>query len=140
MKKAQLMSQPFYYIFVIIVIAMILIFGFNLINNLIKTQEKAKFIQFKTDFKGSVENVYVQNPGTKISFSLLVPKDLNKVCFEKIQNTVEVSSDSEYFISFNEDRLTHNKQNPYCIKASGKKIGFSLENKILNSKTYIEIS
>lgn len=140
MKKAQLMSQPFYYIFIIIVIALILIFGFNMINNLIKTQEKAKFIEFKTDFKSSVESVYVKNPGTKISFSLLLPKDAGKVCFEKSQNTVKISSDSKYFASFNEDKLTHNKPNPYCIKAIGQKLNFILENKILNSKTYIEIS
>ena len=139
MKKAQLMNHPFYYIFVVIVIALIFIFGFRMISNLIKLQEQGKFVEFKVELKKAVDNVYVQNPGTKISFLLTFPKDAKEVCFEKFNTYSKLSSDSKYFISFNMDNLTHNKQNPYCIKIKNQQLSFALENKILNDKTVVEI-
>ncbi len=140
MKKAQLMSQPFYYIFVVIVIALIFVFGFNIINNLIKAQEQSKFIQFKTDFNNIVDNVYSKSPGTKISSSLLLPKDAKKVCFNQFPDYTRVSSDSIYSISFTNNNLVHNKDNPYCINVKAQEVTFTLENKVISDKSIVEIS
>ena len=137
MKKAQLMSQPFYYIFIVIVIALVLIFGFNLINKLQNTQEKAKFIQFKTDFNQDINNVYLQNPGSRSSFSLLLPEDVKQVCFKTNNLITKISSsESNYFQSFNVDNLVSNN---HCIKIINNRLSFTLENKIVNQKTIVEI-
>lgn len=141
MKKAQLMSQPFYYIFIIIVIALIFLFGFNVITKLQYTQEKSKSILFKTDFQQAVNNVYSQNPGTKLFFSLQLPKDSKEICFQRFLTYSKVSSDSRYFQSFDVNNLVHNNQeNTFCIKTKNEKLSFNLENKIMNDKTVVEIS
>ena len=61
MKKAQLMAHPFYYVFVLIVVVLILIFGMDIIGKLKNTQEKSKFVSFKIDFENNVDNVYLKN-------------------------------------------------------------------------------
>ena len=139
MKKAELMSQPLYYVFVMIVIAMVLYFGFTVITKLGETKEKANFIQFKTDFQSSVSNIYSLNPGSKNSYSLLLPKDAKQVCFKKFADYSKISSDSKYFQSFDVNNLVSN-QNSYCIDIKNQKISFTLENKIFNGKTLVEIS
>ena len=139
MKKAELMSQPLYYIFIIIVIALILYFGFNLIGKLKDTQEKAVWIQFKTDFGSAVENVYSKNPGTRISNDLLVPKDSTKVCFQEFTDNDKVYSDSLFSTSFNVNNLIHD-ENPYCINVKSQRIEFTLENTVLNNEKVVIIS
>ena len=140
MNKAQLMSQPFYYIFVIIVVALVLLFGFNMIKNLLETQEKSTFIQFKFDLESAINNVYNANPGTKLTYSFLLPKDASEVCFEKVSDGTRTRADSVYSQSFLNEKLTHNKANPYCIKVVNKNINVVLENKIINSKSLVELS
>ena len=139
MKKAQLTAQPFYYIFIMIVIAMILVFGFRIINNLRETQEQTKFVQFKTDLQASVNSVYLKNPGTKISYSSLLPKDVKQVCFKDFTTYTEVSAKSEFFLTFQVDNLIPKFDN-YCLQAKAGKLDFTLENKILNRETIVEIS
>ncbi len=137
MKKAQLMSQPFYYIFIIIVIALVLVFGYRMINNLLNLQEQSKFVQFREDFKKEVNDVYTKNPGTRISQELLIPKDLKEVCFKQFQTYTKVSASP--YNSFNVDSLIPLNDN-YCLKVNNNKLSFTLENKILNQKTIVEVS
>ncbi len=134
------MAQPFYYIFIIIVIALILIFGYSTIKKLQETQERAKFIQFKSDLNNNINNVYLKNPSTKISFSLIVPKDAKQICFDKISQSTKVSSNSKYFNDFNNNNLVHDLNNPYCINVKNEKISFTLENKVINDKTFVSVS
>ena len=139
MKKAQLMSQPFYYIFIIIVIALILYFGFNLIGKLRETQERATWAEFKIDFEKDLENVLLKNPGTKITSTILVPKDATKVCFQEFTDNDKVYSDSLFSTSFNVNNLIHD-ENPYCINVKSQRIEFTLENTILNNEKVVIIS
>ncbi|MEK6932350.1 MAG: hypothetical protein AABW56_00985 [Nanoarchaeota archaeon] len=140
MNKAQITAQPLYYIFIIIVVALVLLFGFNMIRNLLETQEKSTFIQFKTDIESAIDNVYNANPGTKLTYLFLVPKDTSEVCFEKVSEGTRVRADSIYSQSFLNEKLTHNKANPYCVRVVNKKINVIMENKIIDSKSIVELS
>ena len=139
MKKAQLMAQPFYYIFVIIVIALIFLFGFNIINKLQETQERTKFTEFKIDFSSKVEYIYALNAGSRLTYTLILPKDVKKVCFtydlSNLKTKVEL--DSKYGNDFYVDKLIIN--NNYCIQAKNNKLDFALENKILDGKTIVQL-
>ena len=138
MKKAQLMAQPFYYIFVIIVIALIFIFGFRIINNLINLQEQSKFVQFKLDLENNVKYVYTLNPSSRVTYNLILPKDVNEVCFKNFQEYSKVYSASRNFQNFDVNNLIP-IQDDYCIKTKDQKLSFTLENKIIDNKTRIII-
>ena len=134
MKKAQLMAHPLYYVFVLIVVVLILIFGMDIIGKLKNTQEKSKFVEFKIDFENNIDNVYLKNPGTKISYELSLPIDVKEVCFN---DNGEVKASSEYFQTFYVDKL---RTSVNCITVKNNILKFTLENKIVDGETIVEIS
>ena len=142
MKKAQLMSQPFYYIFIVIVIALIFLFGFNIINNLIKLNENAKYVTFKTDFEQAVNDMYYKNPGSIINYTknsnhkpLVLPKDVKEVCFIK-NGLTRVKASSLYFREFSVNNLVPEID---CIKSQSNSLSFTLENKLINNEIKVVI-
>jgi hypothetical protein len=54
MKKGQLLSQPFFYIFAIVVIGLILIFGFRYVNKLLETGCEVEILKFSSDVQKQV--------------------------------------------------------------------------------------
>jgi hypothetical protein len=146
-------SQVFYYIFAVIVISLIFLFGYQQIIRLQGLNEKANFAVFKNDFQDAVKNIYYKNPGSIITYSinsankpLILPKDVKKICFKKINNNSEVKADSKYFITFVVDNLIPEQgvnlkleNNEYCSKITDSKFSFTLENKVINQQTLIYI-
>jgi hypothetical protein len=154
MKKRGMLSEPFYYIFVIIVIALIFVFGYQQLSKLQNLNEKAKFITFKTDLKNAVNNIYYKNPGSIAIYSstsenkpLTMPKDTKKICFKKLNNVALVNSDSQYFTSFEINNLIPEEgtnlkidSGEYCANIKNSRFSFTLENKVVNKeiKVYIK--
>ena len=141
MKKAFLMAQPFYYIFAIILIALILFFGYNVINNLINLNEQGKFVTFKSDLTKTVNDIYYKNPGSIIQYSktsthkpLLLPRDVKEVCFT---SDGKVTAKSKYFQEFTVENLVPIVN---CITTINNELSFILENKIINNKIKVEIN
>ena len=153
MKKRGILQQPFYYIFAIIVLTFIFLFGYQQITKLKSLEEQAKFITFKSDFGEAIENIYYKNPDSIIIYSqnsrnkpLTLPNDSAKIFFKKSNEQTLISSDSKYFISFYLDSIdlkegTNLKleNNEYCAKLKNSQFSFTLENKIQDGKTIIEI-
>lgn len=147
------MSQVFYYIFAIVLISLILLFGYQQIIRLQNLNEQAKFITFKTELQNAVNNVYYKNSGSIITYSidsankpLILPKDAKKICFKKLGNNAEVSSDSKYFTSFIIDNLIPEQgnnfkleNNEYCLTLKNSRFSFTLENKIISRETLVYI-
>jgi|SRR3989344_724674 len=94
MKRGQLLSQPFTYIFAILVIGMILIFGFRYVNKLLETGCQVEILDFSSDvqkkvnqlsslsFGSSYECSLVNSPGqsgNKCEF--IIPKGVKGICF-----------------------------------------------------------
>ncbi len=137
--KKGIASQVFIYIFVMIVIAMILLFGFRQISNLNNLSEKSTYISFKSDFMKAVDDVYYLNKGSVLLFSedsrnkpLYVPKDIKKICFEG--NIVKF--DSQKYNNFAVDNL----QGSECINIIDGKLRFRLENTIEDGNVIVKIS
>ena len=82
MKKGQVIGQPFVYIFAIIVIALILFFGFRMISNLINFEEDVDYADFLNNFDNEINIVYAESFGsTKSLESLRVPDEVTEICF-----------------------------------------------------------
>ena len=146
-KRGMLQQQVFYYILGAVMISLILFFGYQQIVKLTGFNEQANFVKFKTDFQDALNDIYYKNPGSTAIYSLtstnkplLLPRDVKEVCFEKENNNIRVKADSEYFTSFIvENLITKDIQAKYCIKTVNSRLSFTLENKIVNGKTIIEI-
>ncbi len=74
MKKGQLLSQPFTYIFAILVIALIFVFGFNLITKLKTTTCGVENVKFETELKNEIERVYSVGFGGSSNLCALVSR------------------------------------------------------------------
>ena len=134
MKKGT-SSQVFIYIFLVIVMALILFFGFKQIAGLSKLSDESNYVVFKNDFSDAVNNLYYKNKGSTNVFSstsrnkpLGLPKGINEVCF----NEGEVSLVPENYGKFEVENLDGN----LCIKSLRDALNFKLE----NMGTFVEIS
>ncbi|HLC85835.1 MAG TPA: hypothetical protein VJG30_00920 [Candidatus Nanoarchaeia archaeon] len=104
MKKAQLLSQPFFWIFAIVVMGIILIFSWNAIRDLVGFGEKVGTVKLIEDIKNEVEEIAKSFPGTSIECALtrragssdneceiIAPSDLKGMCFVDTNSPVDFS-------------------------------------------------
>jgi len=80
MKKAQVQTQAFIYIFAIIVVSLILIVGVRAIFSFKKDTEKISLVNFQTDIKTRIAGVAAEY-GSVEKVSILLPKEFKQVCF-----------------------------------------------------------
>ena len=94
MKKGQLLSQPFFYIFAIVVMGLILIFGFTYVNKLLKTGCEVEILSFVSDVQAKVNEIYSLSYGSSFECSvvgtsgqsdsrceLVLPSNVAGICF-----------------------------------------------------------
>lgn len=80
-KKGQLMSEPFMWILALLVVALVLVFGFSAIKKLTNTFDKTSIANYVTEFKKLVEEVYYMDTGSMKAFKIRLPDKITKVCF-----------------------------------------------------------
>jgi hypothetical protein len=157
-KKAQLMDKPFIFIFTLVVAAFVFIFGFYVINNLIKTSSCAQLGIFYTDLNEQVNRYYNFDVGSSTEVQLKLPKKIKYFCvFSKEESLDKTELDKisaglyDVFTSVDENIALipinycqkslfyigklRPKENPLCILNTGK-VKFILENK----GTFVEAS
>ncbi|RME55047.1 hypothetical protein D6777_01705 [Candidatus Woesearchaeota archaeon] len=81
MKKGQLMSQPFVYIFALILGGLILVWGFKAIMDLKTVADKGELGQFRKDLETEVNVIYQRSEGTTKPIRILLGKAVKYVCF-----------------------------------------------------------
>ncbi len=92
MKRGQLLSQPFFYIFTIVVIGLILIFGFRYVNKLLKTGCEVETADLIGDVQGKVNQLIALSYGSSFECKFtrigsggrcefVVPDNVAGVCF-----------------------------------------------------------
>ena len=150
MKKGELLSQPFTYIFALILIGLLFFFGYKAINSF---QEKAQLVElanFVNDLKSNVKTYYNFDTGSSKQLSLSLPKKVKKICFTnlgEIPSTTDpdlkllLNKNNNMYIfpieafsmnTFKIDYLRIN-QPPLCFNVDGKfnaKITKIIDNKI----------
>jgi len=163
-KKGELLSQPFIYIFMIIVIGLVVILGFTNLKNLIGfgcTVESEKLMH---DFKNNVKQMYGFSSGSKQKYSFTTPSGINGICFvdstmspdlakityKDIQDYVAIKSsagdlnENIFFSGSDEECLPEPNKidklkvqgNTLCFNVAKGKFDYVLENK----GTFVEIS
>ncbi len=156
--KGQLMEKPFIFIFTVVVGALIFIFGFYLINNLMKAGNCSQLGIFVNDLKNEVERYYNFDIGSATEVNLKLPKNIKNVCFytrDDYLNRAEFDKidkglfDAVNNLDYNVIFLPLNtctkgffkvinfkpKENPTCVVNKGK-VKLNLENK----GEYVELS
>lgn len=93
MKKGQLLSQPFFYIFAIVVIGLVVIFGFKYLKDVVSTGCKVENLDFVRDVQAEVNQwkdlpsgsnvkcTFTRASGTDYDCEFVVQSDVNGVCF-----------------------------------------------------------
>ncbi len=108
MKKGQVIGQPFVYIFAIIVIALILFFGFRMVNNLIDFEKDVDYADFLNNFDNEINVVYAESFGsTKSLENLRVPDEATEICFVvENENYVEsLEPEDEILIAYLDEKF-----------------------------------
>ena len=90
-KKGQLLERPFIVIFIVIVSAFIFIFGFYLINNLIKQSNCAQLGLNINDLKQDVDRYYSFDIGSSIDINFKLPSGIKYVCFKNLDKDLDKS-------------------------------------------------
>ncbi len=94
MKRGQLLSQPLYYIFAIVVIGLILIFGFRYVGKLLKTGCEVEVLDFVSEVRNKVNQLASLSYGSSFECSIVrisgqsesscelaLPSDVKGICF-----------------------------------------------------------
>ncbi|MBS3155741.1 hypothetical protein J4413_00710 [Candidatus Woesearchaeota archaeon] len=140
MQKRGVSSQVFIYIFVIIVVGLVFLFGFQQINKLNRLNEQAVYVEFQSEFRQSIENVYNKNEGTVMTFSsfssnkpLRLPSSIKSISFEEKNGEINVIPSDVKYNRFTVDKLKTTVSN---IRTNGE-ISFVLENNIIDGETKV---
>jgi len=79
-RKGLGVGQVFIFIITAITFALILIFGYMVVEGLISKGEKVAFVQFKTDLESSVKKIYTEY-GAISKEDFFLPAKYAKICF-----------------------------------------------------------
>ena len=132
MKKGQLMSQPFFYIFAIVVIGLILVFGFNYINKLLKTSCDVEGLGFQTEIQSKVNELNSLSAGSSFECTLsryknsggrcdlTLPDNVNGICFIDTTKSYTLSD-----IKFNDVKDYFTKFGAAGVRNLNKNLFFS---------------
>jgi len=143
--RGGMISQPFVFILILLLVVFTLVFGFRIVNNLRNTQEKLKYAVFKSDFAIVVNSVYDSDKGTMIVFSkdsknhkpLVVPKGIKSVCFEDDNVYFEYYPGSKNRFA---DFSVENLKGRDCINLVSGRFSFTLENVVFDKEVFVLIS
>ncbi|UCD20643.1 MAG: hypothetical protein JSW08_02610 [archaeon] len=80
-KKAQTMGVPFQLIFTLIIIAVVIVFGFFAIRMFLGRAEQAKFGTAFNEISTEIEEAYSRAGGTAKVITVDMPKGIEAVCF-----------------------------------------------------------
>jgi len=149
-KKAQVQSQIFIYVFAVIVVSLILIFGIKAIYSFQNDTEKVALVNFQSELKSIAADAAAQY-GSIQKADILLPTEFKQVCFVDgstnadtisnplIKNSVESdTSDNIYMIKEINDveefrtqtniTISHESaDNPLCINNTKGRIVFTIK-------------
>ena len=124
MKRGQLLSQPFFYIFAIIVIGLLLVFGYRAISGTTSFANTVGFVKMIDDIKKNVNEMNRLFPGsstecvllragasTKNECEIIIPNEIKGLCF----------IDTNSAITFSEIPYNNVKEEVQVVQASGDK-------------------
>ena len=80
-KKAQTMGVPFQLIFSLIIIVVVIVFGFMAIKMFLGRADQAKFGTTFLEIRDEIDNAYSRAGGTSKNITVDAPKNIEAICF-----------------------------------------------------------
>lgn len=150
-----MMSQPFTYIMALVVIAMIVGFGFYLVQKLMGTANLVDIAKFNIDLQNDVTNLNLASPGSADMVDLPVPQGIKTICFADTKSPLTATliedetvatdianyadTDRNVFFGMATEKYTpldpatikliKPSPNPLCIDVLGGRLKAGIENK-----------
>ena len=115
------MSQPFMYIFAILVIGFILVFGFFQVKKVLDFGADVEEVSFRKDLQRAVDEVYTLAPGSKkVIDNLIVPSSVEGVCFVDATRPVRLSDIPFPLIREDLELLGSTRKNVFFVSRRGE--------------------
>lgn len=97
MKKSQIQSQIFIYVLAMVLVSMILVFGYKAINNFRDRAEKVACLKLKNDLTNAVEGI-IGDYGTVKKKQFDMCSNYNQICFVESQGEVNLPNNVDPII------------------------------------------
>lgn len=157
-KRGQLMEQPFIYIFALVLMAFIILFGFSAVKRFNVFGEDVQIATFVKDLENNVDEYYYYSLGSSNKINLKIPSKVKCVCIsnagsildeselskcndplikdviENSEKNIFISPVREFKINSYEIKNIKAIKNPLCVETNGN-FKAVLETK----KDYVEI-
>lgn len=108
LKKGQLIGTPFILIFALVLGALILLFGFNVIEKLVGYGHSVEVSKFITDLREDVEKYYYFEKGSSKEIRINLPRDIQFICFKQASTIEKISALSHKWSSMIEYDMQNN--------------------------------
>jgi hypothetical protein len=132
--SGQIQGQPLIYMLSVIIMALILIYGYTAVNDLLKKQEYVSSLKFETYLQSEFEKISRQFGSTKI-IRLNVPAGYKEICFIDLSEPEHTDLDAGgtdahpvIYHSWKEG----NKKNVFLVKKITEKLIYAGTIKIAN--------
>jgi len=106
-KFAQIQTQIFVYILALIVIALVLLYGYTSIKGFITRSEQVNLVQFRTDLSNAIEMQSTEY-GSVIMKKAILPKGFNKLIIIDLNKVTNTSGSFETDYPYVHDSWTGN--------------------------------
>lgn len=93
MKKGQLMSQPFVYIFALIVGALVLAYGVYVLYDLVSQTNEVQVLEAIEDLDDIVQTYNILDEGSTKKWRLSFPGEVDSICFYDNSKTIACKLD-----------------------------------------------
>ncbi len=134
-KKAQLMAQPFVYVFALILGALILVWGIKMIVDFVGTANKAELGRLIKSIESDVSEFYHYDEGAEKPRTLSLPKGINYLCIASPGERINCKKKTKSGISNCNLGQIDETLEPWLTRAGSKNNVFTvpLENAGLNN-------
>lgn len=156
MKKGELLSQPFTYIFALVLMGILFFFGYKAITGFQEKAELVELTNFVNDLKYNIKTYYNFDIGSSKQLNLNIPKKVKRICFTNLdENTATTDSCLKLLINKNDnlyicpiESFSMNtfkidylmiSQAPLCFDVNGK-FNAKIKKIVYNKKPYVELT
>lgn len=133
MKKAQVESQVFIYIFALITISLFLIYAFKFILAYQKNIYTTEMLTFIEDFKGEITNMAGQYRSTTIYKVKNAPSDYNQICFLNLKSCGSQIKDIPNHPIMSDSCKNSIEQNVFLTKNGMAQMAFYVKDLVLSN-------
>ena len=133
-KKGQIPSQVFMYVFALLVISLVLLFGITAINDFIDRTDRIELVKFKSDIKSEIQTISTEY-GSVINPSLTLSKRFKRVCFADDRAINNLGSISNPLIRNSIENQV--KDNVFLVEEIGVEQLKTMKIEVLNDKGFL---